>query len=115
MATEPAAAPIYPAAIWRGDIDALAFRPAGHAGSCVVHRRAFRVLVGRDAGREECLAFYDAHRGAFHSAARAKIARRAIRAEASFHLTSRDVRRDDAAHLSPSPGVEKPESGGYDP
>ena len=30
---------------WRHDIDALAFRPEGHRGTCVVHRLAFRTLM----------------------------------------------------------------------
>src|SRR6476469_144498 len=34
------------AALWRREIDSLSFMPAGHQGECVVHRRAFRVLLG---------------------------------------------------------------------
>jgi len=31
---------------WRDDIDALQFEPAGHGGLCLVHRLAFRRLLG---------------------------------------------------------------------
>jgi hypothetical protein len=78
---------------WREDIDSLVFEPEGHSGSCIVHRRAFRTLLGRDAARQECLDFFGAHHAAFRAAAAAKIARGSISAGVNFHLTSRDVRR----------------------
>ena len=34
-------------ALWRDDIDAVAFRPAGGESFCLVHRLAFRTLIGR--------------------------------------------------------------------
>ena len=77
---------------WRADVDALAFRPAGHAGFCMVHRLAFRVLVGASAAPEDCLALFAGERAAFETAARAKIARRTLAPEANFHLDSRDIR-----------------------
>jgi hypothetical protein len=80
-------------ASWREDIDSLVFEPEGHAGSCVVHRRAFRTLLGRHAARQECLTFFGAHQGAFRAAAAAKIARGHVMPGMSFHLTSRDIRR----------------------
>jgi hypothetical protein len=78
---------------WREDIDSLVFEPEGHAGSCVVHRRAFRALLGREAARHDCLAFFAAQERAFGQAAAAKIGRGALAREASFHLTSRDLRK----------------------
>ena len=80
-----------PAAEWRHDIDALTFRPGGHGGVCVVHRLAFRALVGRPANDRECLAYFRAQAGAFEDAARAKIAGRGLGHGENFHLTSRDV------------------------
>lgn len=86
--TDDGAAP----AEWRADVDALAFRPAGHAGLCMVHRLAFRVLVGPSAAPEDCLALFAGQRAAFETAAMAKIARRTLAPEANFHLDSRDIR-----------------------
>ncbi|WP_085552833.1 DUF1488 family protein [Azospirillum agricola] len=85
------------AAQWQPAIDALVFRPSGHRGVCAIHRLAFRALLGRTGGAEDCLAFFAAHRPAFERAAAAKIARRGLDASASLHLTSRDVARAIAA------------------
>jgi hypothetical protein len=78
---------------WRFDIDALVFRPSDQGGRCVVHRRAFRTLLGHPASEQECLAYFRIHAAVFKDAARAKIARRGYGDDASFHLTSRDVGR----------------------
>jgi hypothetical protein len=78
-------------AIWRDDIDALAFRPAGHDGFCMVHRLALRTVIGYPAAAAECLSFFAANRQIFEAAARDKIARAALPADANFHLTSRDI------------------------
>lgn len=87
---------------WRADLDALAFRFAGHDGWCLVHRQAFRALIGREAGTEDCLAFFEAQASAFAAAAAAKVARAGLAADANLHLTSRDVkrarRRDEAGN-----------------
>ncbi|MGY3602872.1 hypothetical protein [Bradyrhizobium sp. Leo121] len=79
--------------IWRSDIDSLAFRPSGHMGICVMHRRAFRTLLGCMPSSQQCIDFYLIHRDSFEAAARAKLAARSIRETDNFHLTSRDVRR----------------------
>jgi hypothetical protein len=76
---------------WRDDIDALAFRPAGHSGFCMVHHLALRTVMGRLAPPEECLAWFEAHRPVFDRAAQAKITRAALPPDANFHLTSRDL------------------------
>ena len=74
---------------WRDDIDALEFRPAAGGGRlCLVHRLAFRALIGRLAPKEECLAWFAARRDAFEAAAQAKAARGGA---GNFHLTSRDI------------------------
>jgi hypothetical protein len=80
-------------AIWRDDIDALAFQPAGHRGVCMVHRRAFRTLLRATPSSQQCVDFYNAHLDAFQAAARAKMLRAGIADTANFHLTSRDVGR----------------------
>jgi hypothetical protein len=79
--------------IWRSDIDSLAFRPSGHSGICVIHRRAFRTLLGRSPSPQQSIDFYLMHRDSFEAAARAKLAAKDIRDTDNFHLTSRDVRR----------------------
>jgi len=89
-------------ASWRDDIDSLVFEPEGHAGCCLVHRRAFRVLLGSDAGRQECIAYFGAHQGAFRAAAAAKISRGSIPPGMNFHLTSRDVRRGGVILSAPA-------------
>ncbi|CAN5324363.1 hypothetical protein BH11PSE4_BH11PSE4_34550 [soil metagenome] len=81
---------------WRDDIDSLAFRPDGHDGVCMVHRRAFRTLLKRTASPEDCAEFFHGHESAFHAAAHAKIVRAKLEQGANLHLTSRDVARQMA-------------------
>jgi len=78
---------------WRVDIDSLSFQPRDHAALCMVHRRAFGTLLGFLPRPEDCRRYFDANRAAFEQAAAAKIARANLRADANFHLTSRDVSR----------------------
>ncbi len=78
---------------WRTDVGALSFRPEGHSGVCMVHRHAFRTLLKRMPTPEECAAFFHAEETVFHVAARAKIARAGLAADANLHLTSRDLAR----------------------
>jgi hypothetical protein len=78
---------------WRADIDSLAFAPPQHQGQCVVHRRAFRTLLGIEATPQACIDYFHAHRIVFEAAAAAKIARRELPRDMSFHLNSRDIRR----------------------
>ena len=80
-------------AVWREDIDSLAFIPGWHAGQCVVHRLAFRVLVGPSPTPGTCMTFFLDHRSIFDEAARAKAALKRLPLDANFHLTSRDLRR----------------------
>jgi len=79
--------------IWRDDIDALAFQPAGHVGLCMVHRRAFRTLLRQTPAPRECVEYFNAHQESFLAAARAKLLRTTLPPTANFHLTSRDVTR----------------------
>lgn len=102
-------------ASWRGEIDALVFRPLGHEGICAVHRLAFRALLGRTGAPADCLAYFAAHRPAFEGAAAAKIASRGLGRGASLHLTSRDVARarpdarpSDARPSDARPSDERP-------
>jgi hypothetical protein len=89
---------------WRSDLDSLTFRPKGHDGDCVVHRRAFQTLLGFKPAPEDCAACFVERRAAFEEAAAAKIARGALRPDANFHLTSRDVMRAGSALLAQRPG-----------
>jgi hypothetical protein len=59
----------------------------------MVHRRAFRTLLRVTPSPRECVAFFNAHHEAFQAAARAKLLRADLTANANFHLTSRDVTR----------------------
>ncbi len=78
---------------WRSDVDALAFRPEGHDGVCMVHRHAFRTLLKRMPEPEDCAAFFRAQETAFHFAARGKIAHARLAPDANLHLTRRDLAR----------------------
>jgi len=78
---------------WRSDLDSLSFQPQGHAGHCMVHRRAFQTLLGLKPTPEECVACFLRKHAAFQRAAAAKISRAALPIDANFHLTSRDVLR----------------------
>jgi hypothetical protein len=78
---------------WNFAIDSLTFRPAGHRGVCVIHRRAFQTLLGHQVSPEHCTAFFGEHLAVFDKAAATKIARVSLDADANFHLTSRDIAR----------------------
>lgn len=78
---------------WREDIDALQFAAVNHGGVCVMHRLAFRSLLGFTPQREDCLAYFAMHSAAFDTAASAKIAAANIPPGRNFHLNSRDVSR----------------------
>jgi hypothetical protein len=77
--------------IWRTDIDALAFRPDRHEGHCVIHRLAFRTILGFYPAPEDCMRLFRTKAFAFHAAAQKKIASHGLQRDANFHLTSRDV------------------------
>jgi hypothetical protein len=78
---------------WRSDLDSLSFQPQGHAGHCMVHRRAFQTLLGFKPTPADCAECYLREHAAFQRAAAAKISRAALPNHANFHLTSRDVLR----------------------
>lgn len=82
-------------AIWRDDIDALQFEPAGHGGLCLIHRLAFRKLLGPGTAPDPatCLSLFESHHPAFTAAAITKIAAQTLPPGRNFHLNSRDVRR----------------------
>jgi hypothetical protein len=94
--TDPCATTDDDAPTWRADVDALAFRPQGHGGVCMVHRHAFRTLLRSTPSPQDCATFYQAHRAVFEAAAHAKILRAAVAISANFHLTSRDISRQMA-------------------
>jgi hypothetical protein len=76
---------------WRKDLDSLSFQPTGHAGCCVIHRRAFGTLLGFEPQREACEQYFAMHRAAFEQAAAAKIRRAGLATQDSLHLNSRDL------------------------
>jgi hypothetical protein len=78
---------------WRSDLDSLSFQPEGHAGRCIVHRRAFQTLLRFKPTPADCAAYYLRKHAEFQRAAAAKISRAALPNDANFHLTSRDVLR----------------------
>jgi hypothetical protein len=90
------------ARFWREEIDSLAFRPNGHAGWCVVHRLAFRALLGYAATPQACCDYFENRQSIFASAASTKIARTGIAPENNFHLNSRDIRRTLSLKISGS-------------
>src|SRR6266851_8265174 len=74
---------------WRDDIDALEFQPADHQGACMMHRRAFRMLLRATPSPQQCVDYYHSHQDAFQAAARAKVLRASVVSNANFHITSR--------------------------
>ncbi len=82
-----------PSSTWRSELDSLSFQPHGHAGCCLIHRRAFKTILGFDPTPDDCAACFRQRQAAFQAAAAAKIGRAALAAEANFHLTSRDILR----------------------
>ncbi len=81
------------ASTWRSDLDSLGFQPHGHSGQCLIHRRAFKTILGFDPTPDDCAACFQQRRPAIEAAAAAKIMRAALAADANFHLTSRDILR----------------------
>jgi hypothetical protein len=61
-----------------------------------VHSRAIRTVMKRGVDENECVRFFSQHVGLLHRAAQRKIDRKCYPANFSFHLTSRDVRREFA-------------------
>lgn len=80
-------------ATWRPDIDAVEFRPHDHSGVCMIHRLAFRTLIGRSPDATACVMFFADNKPAFLLAAENKISQGKIEIHRNFHLNSRDVRR----------------------
>jgi hypothetical protein len=89
-------------AFWRDNIDSLAFQPDGYNGLCVIHRRAFRALLGFLPEPADCCAYFETQREIFQRAAAEKIAHAVAlsngKLDAHFHLNSRDIRKALAGH-----------------
>lgn len=93
-------------AVWRDDLDALQF-PAGNGGAlCMIHRLAFRKLIGHDPREQDCLDWYDVNAAVFHAAAIAKMARLELSEDRNLHIDSRDIsaqmRADGQANPRPA-------------
>ena len=82
-----------PAAEWREDIDALQFVALSHEANCMVHRLAFRRLLDTMPDAQACLDYFDLHAAAFQRAATVKASEQTLMKGRSFHLNSRDLRR----------------------
>jgi hypothetical protein len=59
----------------------------------MVHRRAFRTLLGFNPLPADCGSYFAQHHVAFQRAAAEKIARAELQPDTNFHLTSRNVAR----------------------
>lgn len=81
------------ACIWREEIDSLAFVPPDHGGQCVIHRRAFRALLGVEPDAQACRDYFERHADSFKRAAAEKIRRAELPVDANFHLNSRNIAR----------------------
>lgn len=77
---------------WRDDLDAVAFEIPRHDALCVMHRRAFRVIIPTP-DPQSCIDFVKRNPDAFLLAARAKIRREALPRGRNLHINSRDLRR----------------------
>jgi len=80
-------------AIWRADLEAVEFRPHNHGGVCMIHRLAFRTLIGRSPDAAKCLVFFEDNKLAILRAAKLKMSTGKIADHRNFHLNSRDVRK----------------------
>jgi len=79
---------------WRTDIESLVFPIRDQAATCVVHRGAFRTLLGAEPTPQACLTYFEEFEDAFRAAASLKIMRKCIPVGTNLHLTSRDVTRE---------------------
>lgn len=82
--------------LWNADLNAISF-VADNGGRCFVHRGAIRTMMKGSVDEQECVRFFSLHVRALRDAARRKIDRKRYPANYSFHLTSRDIRRELAA------------------
>lgn len=82
-----------PASLWRADLNALSFQPPAHSGECLVHRGAWRTVLGFEPTPADCERWFAGHCAALYRAAAAKIARARLPSHARFHLNSRDILR----------------------
>jgi hypothetical protein len=101
-------------ALWRADIDALQFLPLSHEANCMVHRLAFRRLLDTMPDAQACLEYFDLHAAAFQRAATLKATELRLTTGRSFHLNSRDLRRQlpDTAGRRPRSPAKQPEKVG---
>ena len=74
------------------NLDALQFL-AAPTNICMVHRLAFRRLIGRNPRPADCMVYFSAQAPAFGAAAMAKIIRQDLAPGRNFHLNSRDIAR----------------------
>lgn len=77
---------------WAAEADAVRFS-APNGGSCLIHRLAFRALLGRDPRVAECVDFVNLNIEAISAAAATRLSSAKIGRGINFHLNSRQIRR----------------------
>jgi putative heme iron utilization protein len=77
---------------WASDADAVRFS-APNGGNCYIHRLAFRVLLGREPQKQDCLDFVRNNVPAITCAVDARLRTAKIEQGTNFHLNSRHLRR----------------------
>ena len=78
---------------WRDDLDALQFAAGDGGASCMIHRLAFRRLIGREPDKQLCLDWYNDKVAVFQAAAIDKMTRLNLPKDRNLHIDSRDVSR----------------------
>jgi len=77
---------------WRTDIESLVFPIRDQAATCVVHRGAFRTLLGAEPTPQACLTYFEEFEDAFRAAASLKMTRKYIPVGTNLHLSSNESR-----------------------
>jgi hypothetical protein len=95
-------------AIWRDDLDALQFAAGDGGALCMIHRLAFRRLIGTIPDREACLAWFAAHADVFAAAALDKMTRLDLLRDRNLHIDSRDVLRQMPDNPNPADAQANP-------
>jgi hypothetical protein len=82
---------------WSADRDAVEFEVelGEYRGLVIVPRRLIRNQLGHAATAEQCVAFVHLHRTEFERVAEAKLAARALDADANVTIEGRDLRRPE--------------------
>lgn len=94
---------------WRDDLDALQFAAGTGGALCMIHRLAFRSLIGREPQKQDCIEWYDHNAAVFQAAAIDKMTRLNLPKDRNLHIDSRDVsRRMMAANVTDGQANPRP-------